>query len=898
MSSPTLGLKGRPALCSMIASTRNLFVGRKRKRVAHNPESAEQETGNAAKSNPSKRHRDRLNVEFDNLLRLLPTSEDIAGRLDKLSILRLSVSCLRLKRFFEATLGQQKKCPPAEQANNARLDWQLPNHGNVILSEGELLLQALNGFVLVVTTEGDIFYASPTIQEYVGFHQTAVLHQPVYELLHPEDRDEFRRQLHWALDPVPRSNMAQSGNSTNVDVITRYDPQQLPPENSTFLERNFVCKMRSLLNNPSGYMALNVEGKLKYLHGQNKRAEDGTLLPPQLALFAIATPLQVPSILEIRTRSALFQTKHKLDFSPVACDTKARIVLGYSELELCMRGSGYQFIHADDMLYCADNHVRLMKTGESGMTIFRLLTKQNVWIWVQANARLVYKNGLPDCIIAKQRLLTDKEGLDHFQKRTVPFPLPFSTGEAVLYDHGLPMLGLTGSFLSESSNSSVQQSGYMDPNSLLGVMMSQDKAVYVRPPATEPKYSISRVSGGVELGGSALGPQNGEKNIKEEEGSFKQDDDLLSLLDDMLQGDNDEAFTGFPNVLESLGPEDLELMHWVESTLTVEGVSESPLSDVLTNDQVLSYVQESLKKKELGPCPLNSLPPGMGPRRQSAQRSDTTQDRGKGSPWMPASSGQPGAPSSMPQPPSKVNRLTHGLVPPCSLAHRMQHSQHRGQWPHPAQRLPPTQSPAPGQRQCAQQQARCEQRAARRDLKLPQRVHWQQSDRYLQQPGDPNPFPVGMLNPSCASGYPHSGRADSQQNVPLLNLAPTPANVTVCGAPSQQSRLDFSHPGIALPSYGQETQGATSWFPRENQASGTLFPCFSSPTPPRKSANLPVFHPASTVPLCHEYSHLHPEDQNGWHPVDLYKMKEDSNGFLGFHPALNGTPIFGNGSAQ
>ncbi|GCC17663.1 hypothetical protein chiPu_0021566, partial [Chiloscyllium punctatum] len=492
----------------------------------------------------------------------------------------------------------------------------------------------------------------------------------------------------------------------------------------------------------------------------------------------------------------------------------------------------------------------------------------------------------------------DKEGLDHFQKRTVPFPLPFSTGEAVLYDHGLPMLGLTGSFLSESSNSSVQQSGYMDPNSLLGVMMSQDKAVYVRPPATEPKYSISRVSGGVELGGSALGPQNGEKNIKEEEGSFKQDDDLLSLLDDMLQGDNDEAFTGFPNVLESLGPEDLELMHWVESTLTVEGVSESPLSDVLTNDQVLSYVQESLKKKELGPCPLNSLPPGMGPRRQSAQRSDTTQDRGKGSPWMPASSGQPGAPSSMPQPPSKVNRLTHGLVPPCSLAHRMQHSQHRGQWPHPAQRLPPTQSPAPGQRQCAQQQARCEQRAARRDLKLPQRVHWQQSDRYLQQPGDPNPFPVGMLNPSCASGYPHSGRADSQQNVPLLNLAPTPANVTVCGAPSQQSRLDFSHPGIALPSYGQETQGATSWFPRENQASGTLFPCFSSPTPPRKSANLPVFHPASTVPLCHEYSHLHPEDQNGWHPVDLYKMKEDSNGFLGFHPALNGTPIFGNGSAQ
>ena len=32
--------------------------------------------------------------------------------------------------------------------------------------------------------------------------------------------------------------------------------------------------------------------------------------------------------------------------------------MGYSEIELCMRGSGYQFIHAADMMYCADNHVK------------------------------------------------------------------------------------------------------------------------------------------------------------------------------------------------------------------------------------------------------------------------------------------------------------------------------------------------------------------------------------------------------------------------------------------------------------------------------------------------------------------------------------------------------------
>lgn len=40
--------------------------------------------------------------------------------------------------------------------------------------------------------------------------------------------------------------------------------------------------------------------------------------------------------------------------------TRGKIVLGYSETELCMKGSGYQFIHAADMMYCADNHMRSM----------------------------------------------------------------------------------------------------------------------------------------------------------------------------------------------------------------------------------------------------------------------------------------------------------------------------------------------------------------------------------------------------------------------------------------------------------------------------------------------------------------------------------------------------------
>ena len=76
--------------------------------------------------------------------------------------------------------------------------------------------------------------------------------------------------------------------------------------------------------------ALNFHGRLKYLQGQTKVSEDGTISHPQLALFVIATPLQPPSILEIRAKTLLFQTKHKLDFSPLGIDTRLRCLLRHT----------------------------------------------------------------------------------------------------------------------------------------------------------------------------------------------------------------------------------------------------------------------------------------------------------------------------------------------------------------------------------------------------------------------------------------------------------------------------------------------------------------------------------------------------------------------------------------
>ncbi|XP_070345237.1 aryl hydrocarbon receptor-like isoform X2 [Equus asinus] len=406
----------------MLSAGGKYAVKKRRKPMRKSPESQPPE---GAKSNPSKRHQDRLNQELSKLTNLLPFPEDVQVRLDTLSILRLIVGYLKMKSYFTATLKDSNADSSADPLMNPRGSQCTSPQVNVeLFSEGDLLLQALDGFLMAVTEDGCVFYISPTVQDYLGFHQSDVIYQNVFELIHKEDRAMFQSQLCWSPDTAPVSREEEQDTHSlpgekipPLSGASTDSLQHLPLEDPSYLERSFVCRFRCLLDNSSGFLELNFHGHLRLLPGKNNRSEDGILMSPQLTLFAIATPCQPLTILDLQNKTFLFQTKHELDFTPIACDSRGKVVLGYTESELCRRGSGYQFIHVADMMYCVENHVRMMRTGESGLTVFRLLTKPAGWLWVQSNARLVFCSGQPDCIVAQQRALTNAEGEEHLHKR-------------------------------------------------------------------------------------------------------------------------------------------------------------------------------------------------------------------------------------------------------------------------------------------------------------------------------------------------------------------------------------------------------------------------------------------------------------------------------------------------
>ncbi|XP_055347742.1 aryl hydrocarbon receptor protein 1-like isoform X2 [Paramacrobiotus metropolitanus] len=355
------------------------------------------------KTNPSKRHRERLNSELERLAGLLPFDPNIISKLDKLSILRLSVSYLRIKSYFqELQIREHALNYDVAAAAAAAHHRQHHHHAHKVnnsLSSGysfpldptlthtDSVLEALNGFILVVTcNDGEIFFASSSAEAFLGFHQSDLIHYMLTDFIHSEDRPELMKQL------------------------------SFPAVSQQVLERCFSVRFRCLLDNTSGFLRMEIRGRIGHLYGQTTCHSAGT--ERQLGLIAICSPYGPPALLDNAPRDAGFKSKHKLDLSLISLDSKGKALIGCEEEAASLPSRNfYNWLHPDDLAFVASAHRTLVKHGSSNLLAYRIANKSLQWQWLQSTFKTSFKNGKPDHVVGNHQPLGEEEARDRLPKR-------------------------------------------------------------------------------------------------------------------------------------------------------------------------------------------------------------------------------------------------------------------------------------------------------------------------------------------------------------------------------------------------------------------------------------------------------------------------------------------------
>ncbi|KAI5632573.1 PAS fold domain-containing protein [Phthorimaea operculella] len=252
---------------------------------------------------------------FSELTAALPARREEVEQLDKASVMRLAISYLRVRDVVSLLPKTESEAPQIADPK-----------GLEEISSELSYMKALDGFVLVLSQQGDIVYCSENIADHLGVSQMEIMGQSVYEFSHPCDHDEIRESL-------------RSNGSGRRELLIR-------------LKCTLTSKGRSVHLKSASYKVIHVTGHMltpgnQTENNNNDQKEDDDKKGKNGALVAVGRPIPHPSNIEIPLDSKTFLSKHSLDMKFTYTDEGLMNTLGFEPEELVGR-SVYDYHHAGD----------------------------------------------------------------------------------------------------------------------------------------------------------------------------------------------------------------------------------------------------------------------------------------------------------------------------------------------------------------------------------------------------------------------------------------------------------------------------------------------------------------------------------------------------------------------
>ncbi|XP_063296499.1 hypoxia-inducible factor 1-alpha [Pelobates fuscus] len=307
---------------------------------------------------------------FYELSHQLPLPHNVSSHLDKASIMRLTISYLRIRKLLDA----------GEPASESETDKQL----------NCFYLKALEGFVLVLTEEGDMIYLSENVNKCMGLTQFELTGHSVFDFTHPCDHEELREML------THRSGPAKKGK----EQIT---------ERSFFLRMKCTLTSRGRTVNikSATWKVLHCSGHMRVYDAGSGQNHCGYKKPPMTCLVLICEPIPHPSNIEFPLDSKTFLSRHSLDMKFSYCDERVTVLVGYEPDDLIGR-SVYEYYHALDSDHLTKAHHDMFAKGQVTTGQYRMLAQKGGYVWVETQATVIYntKNSQPQCIVCVNYVLS------------------------------------------------------------------------------------------------------------------------------------------------------------------------------------------------------------------------------------------------------------------------------------------------------------------------------------------------------------------------------------------------------------------------------------------------------------------------------------------------------------
>ncbi|XP_061424289.1 neuronal PAS domain-containing protein 3-like [Lethenteron reissneri] len=394
--------------------------------------------------------RGKENLEFYELGKMLPLPGAITGQLDKASLVRLTISHLRMRDF--AAHGDPPWEPSRECSHPGTTAKGMGNQCGQIPKElatevfeehlGSQILQSLDGFVFTLNFDGRFLYISETVSIYLGLSQVEMAGSSAFEYVHPADRGELAEQLGMKLPSGPGTPSQSALGAAEDAASTASSSSQadgLDPELSSpplinvseGLDRSFFIRMKSTLTKrglhvkSSGYKVIHVVGRLRVRAASSSAG--GTSLGPAgvdggggggasvqlLGLVALAHALPPPTLSEIRIDCHMFVTRVSLDLRILYCENRVSDYLDFAAEELVGK-SCYHFIHPGDVEGIRLSHLDLLNKGQCVTRYVRWLQKGGGYVWVQSSAtvNINTKNANEKTVIWISYILSNTEDKD------------------------------------------------------------------------------------------------------------------------------------------------------------------------------------------------------------------------------------------------------------------------------------------------------------------------------------------------------------------------------------------------------------------------------------------------------------------------------------------------------